>query len=48
MEKDKEEDKKRRKAAREAQKKANEMKKLKEEINVNFVLKGESKEHILN
>lgn len=37
LEREKEEDKKRRRAAREAQRKANEMKKLKEEINVNFV-----------
>jgi hypothetical protein len=37
LEREKEEDKKRRKAAREAQRKANELKKLKEEINVNFV-----------
>ncbi len=38
------EDKKRRKAAREAQRKANEMRKLKEEIYTKFVQKGELKE----
>jgi len=47
MEREKEEEKMRRKAAREAVKKANELRKLKEEIYNNFVAKGESKENIL-
>ena len=47
-EKEKEEEKKRRRAAREAIKKANELKKLKDEVNDMFVAKGEHKEHVLN
>lgn len=48
MEREKQEDKSRRRAAREAARKANELKKLKEEINEKFILKGEPKEHILS
>ena len=50
MAREKEEDKKKRKAAREAQRKLNELKKLKEEINATFILGGkgnESREHML-
>lgn len=48
MEREKEEERKRKKAAREAIRKANELKKLKEEIYQTYVAKGESREHILN
>lgn len=41
MEKEKLEEKERRRAAREAARKANELKKLKDEINENFIKKGE-------
>lgn len=41
------EDKRKRRAAREAQRKANEMRKLKEEIYWKFIAKGEYKEQIL-
>jgi hypothetical protein len=45
---EKEEDKRKRRLAREAVKKANELKKLKDEVHSLFVVKGESKEHVLN
>lgn len=48
MEKEKEEEKRKRRAAREAVKKANELKKLKDEVHDTFVAKGEHKEHVLN
>ena len=41
MEREKLEEKEKRRAAREAARKANELKKLKDEINENFILKGE-------
>lgn len=47
MEKEKLEEKERRRAAREAARKANELKKLKDEINENYIQKGEQREHIL-
>lgn len=47
QEREKEEEKRKRRAAREAIKKANELKKLKQDINVNFVEKGEHRENIL-
>lgn len=47
LEREKQEDKERRKAAREAAKKANELKKLRDEVNEAFILKGEPREHIL-
>eukprot|EP00347_Sterkiella_histriomuscorum_P006020 403354377 len=47
QEREKQEEKEKRKAAREAQRKANELKKLKDEIYESFIQKGEQKEHIL-
>ena len=47
LEKEKQEEKAKRHLAREAKRKQNEQNKLKEEINNTFVVKGESKEHIL-
>lgn len=50
MAREKEEDKKKRRAAREAQRKLNELKKLKEEIHATYILGGkgnESREHML-
>jgi len=48
QEREKEEEKRERRAAREAVKKANELKKLKQDIYTNFVEKGEHRENILN
>lgn len=44
---EKQQEKERRRAAREAQKKANELQKLRNEVNEQFVMKGESREHML-